>query len=219
MSQVYAIYGASGCGREVMPILKDSLSKLGKTLNNIYFIDDSISSGGTIHGVPVVNFDDFCKLNADEKFVNVAIAASKIREELANKLLNIGVKIFSLTANNVIKYENIEIEDGAILSSFVTLTSDIKIGKSFHANIYSYVCHDCIIGDYVTLAPAAKINGNVILEDHCYIGTGAIIKQGSPENPVVIGKGAIVGMGAVVTKSVKAGEIVVGNPARILKKS
>ena len=79
-----------------------------------------LALGGTIHGVPVVNFDDFCKLNADEKFVNVAIAASKIREELANKLLNIGVKIFSLTANNVIKYENIEIEDGAILSSFVT---------------------------------------------------------------------------------------------------
>ncbi|MCU0189324.1 hypothetical protein N8H42_29090, partial [Citrobacter freundii] len=46
---------------------------------------------------------------------------------------------------------------------------------------------------------------------------GAIIKQGTPDKPLVIGKGAIVGMGAVVTKSVPAGVTVVGNPARILE--
>lgn len=45
-----------------------------------------------------------------------------------------------------------------------------------------------------------------------------MIKQGTPEKPLVIGKGAIVGMGAVVTKSVAAGTTVVGNPARILEK-
>ncbi len=39
-----------------------------------------------------------------------------------------------------------------------------------------------------------------IFEDHAYIGTGAVIKQGTPDQPLVIGKGAVVGMGAVVTK-------------------
>ena len=49
-------------------------------------------------------------------------------------------------------------------------------------------------------------------------GTGAVIKQGTPDKPLVIGKGAVVGMGAVVTKSVPPGVTVVGNPARILEK-
>lgn len=73
------------------------------------------------------------------------------------------------------------------------------------------------IGDFVTLAPGVKINGHVVIEDHAYIGTGAIIKDGT-DKPIVIGRGAVVGMGAVVTKSVEPGAVVVGNPARPLSK-
>lgn len=65
---------------------------------------------------------------------------------------------------------NVSIGFGAILSPFSCLTSNIKIGVCFQANIYSYVGHDCKIGDYVTLAPGAKCNGNVVIEDHVYIG-------------------------------------------------
>ena len=110
----------------------------------------------------------------------------------------------------------VELGVGAILSPFVTLTSNIRIGKHFHANIYSYVAHDCIVGDFVTFAPSVKCNGNIVIEDHAYLGTGAVIKQGLPGKPLVIGRGAVVGMGAVVTKSVPAGATVVGNPARAL---
>ena len=74
-----------------------------------------------------------------------------------------------------------------------------------------------MIGDYVTFAPAVRCNGNIIVKDHAYIGTGAVIKQGTPDKPLVIGEGAVVGMGAVVTKDVPPGVTVVGNPARILE--
>jgi acetyltransferase-like isoleucine patch superfamily enzyme len=103
-----------------------------------------------------------------------------------------------------------------VLSPFVTLTSNIRIGRHFHANLYSYVEHDCVIGDFVTFAPGVQCNGNIVIEDHAYIGAGAVIKQGKPGQPLIIGRGAVVGMGAVVTKSVAAGATVVGNPARPL---
>jgi acetyltransferase-like isoleucine patch superfamily enzyme len=105
--------------------------------------------------------------------------------------------------------------EGAILCGFTHITSNAKIGKFFHGNIYSYVAHDCIIGDFVTFAPGVKCNGHVVIEDHAYIGTGVVIKDGT-DKPIVIGQGAVVGMGAVVTKSVPPGTTVVGNPARPL---
>jgi acetyltransferase-like isoleucine patch superfamily enzyme len=114
--------------------------------------------------------------------------------------------------------DQVDVGEGGILCHFVQLTSNIRIGKQFHANISSYIAHDCVIGDYVTLAPGVRCNGNVHIEDHAYIGTGAILKQGTPDKPLVIGAGAVVGMGAVVTKSVPPGVTVIGNPAKPLVK-
>ncbi len=110
------------------------------------------------------------------------------------------------------------IGEGAILCAYTTITSNAKIGKYFHANIYSYVAHDCVIGDFVTFAPDVHCNGGVMVEDYAYIGTGAILKQGTREKPIVIGRGAVVGMGAVVTKSVAPFTTVIGNPAAPLRK-
>ena len=52
----------------------------------------------------------------------------------------------------------------------------------------------------------------VIIEDNVWIGKRAIVLKG-----VHIGAGSIVAIGAVVTKDVKPGTIVGGNPARELK--
>jgi len=121
-----------------------------------------------------------------------------------------------VAATNVVQMDDVQMGVGAVLSPLVTLTSNVRIGKHFHANLYSYVEHDCVVGDFVTFAPRVHCNGNVVIEDHAYIGTGAILKQGQPGKPLVIGRGAVVGMGAVVTKSVAAGATVVGNPARAM---
>lgn len=214
---LYAIYGASGCGRSLMPVARQQLQRLGISAK-IYFIDDSLQEQQNVNGHTALNYQSFKNLNAAQKFVLIAIANSQIREKLANQLFIDCIQLWTVQADNVVMMDNIEIDEGAALSPFVSITSNIKIGKCFHANLYSYIEHDCVIGDYVTFAPGVKCNGNIHIEDHAYIGTGAVIKQGTPDKPLVIGKGAVVGMGAVVTKSVPAGVTVVGNPARILEK-
>jgi sugar O-acyltransferase (sialic acid O-acetyltransferase NeuD family) len=214
---IIAVYGASGCGRGVMPVLREMIeSQDSSSETELIFVDDGVSES-VVNGYRVLAYSDFLALDTEVKQVSVAIADSGIRQCIAEQCEKDGLQLITVSASNVVKMDKIELGDGAILCPFVTLTSNIKIGKAFHANLYSYVEHDCVIGDYVTFAPAVKCNGNVVIEDHAYIGAAAVLRQGSPEKPLVIGAGAVVGMGAVVTKDVAANTTVVGNPARVLE--
>ncbi len=215
---VYGVYGASGFGKEVLPLVREYVLNSGGTKEDIFFIDDALEHDEYMNNHKVLSFDEFLAIESDEYYVSIAIANSKIREKLTDKCHKNGIRLLDVRASNVVELDEITIDEGATLCSFVTLTSNIKIGKSFQANIYSYVAHDCIIGDYVTFAPGVKCNGNVVIEDHAYIGTGAIIHQGKPNKPLKIGKGAIVAAGAVVTKNVPAGVTFFGNPAIELTK-
>ncbi|OTG71004.1 acetyltransferase [Acinetobacter sp. ANC 4169] len=216
MTRLYAIYGASGCGRSLMPVARQQLARENDA-SEIVFIDDALTEVSRVNGHRAMNYAAFCAEDAAVKAVQIAIANSKIREKIASQLEADGIKLWSISADNVVLMDDAQIAAGAALSPFVSITSNIKIGKCFHANLYSYVEHDCVIGDFVTFAPGVKCNGNIHIQDHAYIGAGAMIKQGTPDQPLVIGRGAIVGMGAVVTKSVPAGVTVVGNPARIVE--
>jgi len=207
MSTVYGIYGASGFGKEILPLVKEQFGNESK----IVFVDDG-DVPNELLGCDIFNFEQFVNFEGQKK-VTIAIANSKIREKLTLKCLEKNIKLLNIKASNVVVMDNVQIGEGAILCPFVTLTSDITIGKSFQANIYSYVAHDCVIGDYVTFAPAVKCNGNVHIGGHAYIGTGAIIHQGKPNKPLKIGKGAVIAAGAVVTKNVPDGMTVFGSPA------
>jgi sugar O-acyltransferase (sialic acid O-acetyltransferase NeuD family) len=162
----------------------------------------------------VLSFDAFRDAPANEKKVAVAIAASRARQSVVERCQAAGLSFFEVRAANVVQMDDVEIGEGALISPFVTFTSNIRIGAHFHANLYSYVEHDCVIGDYVTFAPGVRCNGNVHIGDHAYIGAGAVIRQGQLGAPLSIGAGALVGMGAVVTRDVAEGVTVVGNPAR-----
>lgn len=216
-SPFFAVYGASGYGREVMPLAREQLRRQGVASERLVFVDDGAISAH-MNGQRVLSYADFLAAPAGDRHVVLAIANSVVRERLAARCAADGVRAWAVTAANVVEMDDVVIDEGAVLSPFVTITSNIRIGKHFHANIYSYVAHDCLIGDFVTFAPGVKCNGNIVIEDHAYIGTGAVLKQGKPGQPLVIGRGAVVGMGAVVTKDVPAGATVVGNPARIMNK-
>jgi sugar O-acyltransferase (sialic acid O-acetyltransferase NeuD family) len=207
MSQLIGVYGAAGCGRGIMPLLRAQYPQA-----EAVFIDDG-KAPGDVNNHYIVTWADFLERQADEKAVSIAIAASRTRQTLADKCAAAEIPLTEARAASVVQMDDVILGEGACLSPFVTLTSNIRIGRCFHANLSSYVEHDCVIGDFVTFAPGAKVNGNVTIGNHAYIGSGAIIHQG-----VTIGAGAVVGMGAVVIKDVLPGVTVVGNPAKPLRK-
>lgn len=197
-----AIYGAGGAGRGVMPLLR-AAARPGDTL---HFVDDG-EAGREINGHAAIGFAEFAALPG-EKRVALAVADGDTRRVLAERCASARIGFVEVRAESVVEMDDVRLGEGAILSPFVTLTSNIRIGRHFHANLYSYVEHDCVIGDFVTFAPSVRCNGNVTIGDHAYIGANAVIRQG-----LAIGAGATIGMGAVVTKDVPAGETWVGNPA------
>ncbi|WP_225784953.1 acetyltransferase [Xenophilus sp. Marseille-Q4582] len=212
---LYAVYGASGCGRSIMPLAREQLARQGVPPERLVFVDDG-ATAPVVNGQRVLGFQAFLQAPASTRHAVLAIADGQVRARLAARCAAAGVQAWTVAAANVVRMDDVVLGEGAALSPFVTLTSNIRIGRHFHANLYSYVEHDCVIGDYVTFAPGVCCNGNVVIEDHAYIGTGAVIRQGRPGAPLVIGRGAVVGMGAVVTRSVAAATTVAGNPARLL---
>ncbi len=215
--QLYAIIGAGGFGREVMPLADIMLrAHLQHSDYQLVFVTEEKSEEGFINNYMLMTLDEYFSHPAENKFFNIAISHYEIRKRIAERMLIAGSKPFQINAMNRIELSNNIIDEGAIFCAFTTVTSNTKIGKFFHANIYSYIAHDCIIGDYVTFAPNVQCNGNVIIEDDAYVGTGVIIKQGTAKQPMIIGKGAILGMGAVITKNVAPFATVVGNPAKPL---
>ena len=213
--KLVAVYGASGYGREIMPLVRQQFS--GEDTVKLYFVDDGVEDS-MVNGVEVISYDEYVHLPG-EKHITIAIADNALRRPLQQKCLDDNVNILSIQAENSVIMDEVSLGQGFILSPFVTITSNVKVGNGFHANLYSYVAHDCIIGDFVTFAPSVKCNGNVHVEDNVYIGTGAVIKQGTPDRPVVIGEGAFIGMGAVVTKSVSPGDTVFGVPAKPIRRA
>lgn len=203
----FAIFGPGGFGRELIQPAAGMLSGRTEAEWRLVFVSDE--PGPDVLGTPHLSPD---ALGSEDEAV-IAVADSRTRKAIAARLR---VKAGCLKAPTAILGPGVEIGEGAIFCDFTMVTASARIGRHFHCNIYSYVAHDCVIGDYVTFAPRVCCNGNVHIGDGAYIGTGAVMRQGTPDQPLVIGEGAVVGMGAVVTKDVPAGAVVVGNPARPL---
>ena len=215
----FGLFGAGGFGREVMPIAKLAMAKIGRENKagrvSIYFVDHNPLDQK--NDTPVISEAAFLDLQAKEKYFNIAIADPVTRRRLAEELSAKGLKPVSIIAPNATIYDGNEIGAGAIICANTTITSNARIGRFCHLNIYSYVAHDCVVRDFVTFAPRVNCNGNVEVGDGAYIGTSAMIRQGAAGKPLRIGAGAVIGMGAVVTRDVPPNATVVGNPARIVE--
>ena len=215
------LYGAGGFGREVMPLFAEHLAGISDAAApppRAVFVE-SAPHGTASNGWPILSEAAFFAEADATRIFNVAIADSRARQRIAEGALARGARALTVISRHAEIGSHNEIGEGAILCAFAAITANARIGRFFHGNIRCIVAHDCVIGDWVTFAPGVVCNGAVHVGDHAYIGTGAIIKQGKPGQPLVIGKGAVVGMGAVVTKSVPPGITVVGNPARVMEKS
>lgn len=214
------IVGCGGLGRDVMPIARAISQRMrpGASAEAVFVVEYG-PIGEQVNGHRVVSTDEFEALARSGRCMfNVAISDSAARQRLAEQMLDAGALPLMLQGEPAVVLDGAEIGPGSVLCAYTYVGANARIGRFFHGNIYSQVEHDCRIGDFVTFGPGVRCNGNIVIEDHAYIGSGAMIRQGSADRPVTIGRGAVVGMGAVVLDSVPAGCTVAGNPARPIRR-
>jgi serine acetyltransferase len=111
----------------------------------------------------------------------------------------------------------IQVGIGTVICAGNILTTNITLGRHVQINIDCTIGHDVIMGDYATLAPGVHISGCVHLGQRVYVGTGAVIINGTQEQPITIGDDVVIGASACVTRSVPPDLTVIGVPARPLR--
>jgi hypothetical protein len=90
--------------------------------------------------------------------------------------------------------------------------SEASIGKNCYIMNTSFIGHDCILRDCVTLCPHACVAGHVYIGEYSIIGMNASVHQGS-----VIGKCCMIGAGSFFKGNSIDGITWGGVPARPLK--
>lgn len=102
---------------------------------------------------------------------------------------------------------------GTVVMPLAAINADAHIGVNCIINTSATVEHDCVVGDHSHIAPGARLGGAVVAGAWSFVGMNASVLPLAE-----IGDRAIVGAGSVVLKSVRPGETVVGNPARVIAK-
>lgn len=106
-----------------------------------------------------------------------------------------------------------KIGDGSVLYPAAVVNAGAVLGHNVIVNTGAIVEHDCVIGDHVHLATGAKLASAVTVGMGAHVGAGSTVREG-----LSIGEGAVVGAGAVVVKPVEPWTVVVGVPARLLRR-
>lgn len=152
------------------------------------------------------DWDEWHKKNSDVQ-VLMAVDQPDVRKKLLFQYGKCNVSGFC--SKDAYVSPSAKIEAGVIVQRNVSISAGVRVSEYSKINMDATIHHDCVIGKYVTVAPGARLLGNVNINDEAYIGASAVILPG-----LVIGKGAVIGAGAVVTKSVQDYQTVVGCPAK-----
>ena len=195
-----------------MPVLKENIQDNKKIL----FIDDFYKKK-TCNDIKVIKFNILKELDS-KPLIYLAISSYSLRRKIFKNINKYYKNFPNLISNKSLIFESVKIGRGNLISPFCTIGSNTKIGNFNHINLYSYIEHDCKVGNYVTLAPGVKCNGYVIIEDDVFIGSGAIIGNGTEKNPIIIGKGSVIGAGSIVLKSIPRFSKVIAYPSKRIPK-
>ncbi len=197
------LYGARGQAKVIYDLILSNNHLLE------YLVDDYPPENFP-HNLPVYK-PSFELLN--NKNVIIAIGDNTIRERIYNQIKDF-CNFETMQHYSAYVSRFTEIGVGTVIMPKVCINAEVKIGNHCIINTAAVIEHECRIEDFVHISPNASLAGNIIIKKGAHVGLGANILQG-----ITVGENAVIGAGAVVLEDVPDNTIVVGNPARIIRKN
>jgi sugar O-acyltransferase (sialic acid O-acetyltransferase NeuD family) len=194
------LYGAGGHAKVIISCLQAwNIPATG-------IFDDDLSKVSLIN-TPVIG--RYRPEHAPEQELIIAVGNNQIREKVASFIQH---RLGKVIHPSVLVATGVSVGEGSVVFHNAILQTDTQIGKHVIINTAASVDHECIIEDFVHIAPGVTLCGNI------RVGKGSLIGAGSVVTPnLIIGKNCLIAAGSVITKNLPDGAIVRGNPARIIK--
>ncbi len=206
--RVFAIYGASGLGREVLELARIIDKRENGRWDGFAFIDDG-DVPDVVSGVKVYKYDEAKERFGDGLEVTVAIGEPAIRRRLHDKLKADGIGSPTLIHPDAYIPESTTVGKGVVILMGCYISCDITIEDHVFLQPHVNVGHDDHLMEGCMIAGSGNIAGLVTIGKYTYIGMSAVVKE-----CVTIGDDCVIGMGSVVYRDVPEEVMVLGNPAK-----
>jgi sugar O-acyltransferase (sialic acid O-acetyltransferase NeuD family) len=209
----YYIVGSGGFSKEVLFLSMQTLNK-----EHVFkgFIDlnpeyESLTCMDTKFSIIDESF--FLKNIKPNKNINIyfAVGTPILLKKIIKKFESYITP--NLIHPNVIRHQSVEFGKGNIITAGCIFTVDIKVGNFNVFNLNTTIGHDTIIENFNVINPGVNISGGVYVKENNLIGTNATILQ-----YLNIGNNNIIGAASLVNKNVDDYNVMVGVPAKSIKK-
>jgi sugar O-acyltransferase (sialic acid O-acetyltransferase NeuD family) len=194
----------------------ESIKRVSPEFHPCGFIDNDSSKFGTsFHGIPILGGIDFVPtlLGDDVRFVNLITGSTTARYLVTLDAVSQGAILTNFIHPSV-DLTMTRWGVGNYIQEGVITQAEVEVGDNSSIHMGSLIGHESKIGNSVFIAHAVSISGCCEIGDGCFIGTNATVLPRTK-----IGKWSTVGAGAVVTKDIPDYSVVVGNPARVIRKN
>jgi sugar O-acyltransferase (sialic acid O-acetyltransferase NeuD family) len=213
------IFGAGGFGREVASWAERATWE-ERPFELVGFIDDA-GAGQVLNGWPVLSLAD-AAAGHPQAGVLATVGDPAARERMIARAAQAGLVATVPVIHPNVEYDRdyVQIADGVVICTGSILTVNIEVQEHAQINLDCTIGHDAVIGAYATLSPGVHISGNVTLEPHAFLGTGAVAPGQAPDDRLRRGGGG--GrrrdqghrLGRDRHRHTSAGATVIGIPAR-----
>ena len=206
------LFGAGGFAKEVANMIKNINAKtptydfLGFIVENKYY-----KSGVVINDYPVLGDEDWI-LEHKDVLCNCAIADVDAKKRIQECLKDKGVVFETIVDVTGYVSPHSTVGAGSVIYPYVLVSENVEIGEGVLLNSCVTVGHDVKIGSFSNVMPATGISGDCTIGEQVSIGGHAFVIPGRK-----IGNKAVVAAGSIVFSNVKAGTTVLGNPAKRMR--